>query len=508
MRQGRVGSVMAAYNRVDGEACAASPTLLGRTLRGRWGFSGYVVGDCGAVEDIFANHHLVPTPEAAAASALRAGTDLDCGRGYAALGRALARGLCAESDLDRALVRLFAARFRLGLFDPPELVPWTRLPPSAIESPEHLALAREAAARAVVLLENRGGVLPLPPALRALAVVGPTADDVPVLLANYHGTPSRPVTLLDGIRAAARARDVSVAYARGGRLTETSSGDLADAAAVARDSDAVIAVVGLDPRLEGEENDARLNRAGDRVDLGLPASQERLLEVVAATGKPVIVVLTGGSALATPWAAAHAAAILYAWYPGAEGGNAVADVLFGEVSPAGRLPITIYRSVDDLPPFSDYAMAGRTYRYLDRAPLYRSVTACRTRRSAIRTWRSRPTPFAAARSPSTSRTPDAGPATRWSRRTSCRAARRPTRPAAGSPRSRGFRSPPGERRTVRLALPPEALSLVDEQGRRRPLTGDLDIAVGGGQPNRAGRYPDDARGATISVHLADTPPPG
>src|SRR6185503_21181091 len=280
------------------------------------------------------------SPAAGAAASLRAGTDLDCGRAYRALDEAYDRGMITEEDLDRALVRLFTARFRLGMFDPGARVPWSGYGREMIESPEHLALARETAARAIVLLENRG-VLPLGPSVRRLAVVGPMADDLPVLLANYHGIPQHPVTLLDGVRAAARARGVTVAYAPGARLVDTTPSKIAAAVDAARAADAVVAFVGLDPRLEGEERGTRFNPGGDRLNLEMPAAQRELVEALFATGKPVIVVLTGGSALAVPWLPARAAAVLYAWYPGAEGGNAVADVLFGDVNPAGRLPITI-----------------------------------------------------------------------------------------------------------------------------------------------------------------------
>ena len=269
-------------------------------------------------------------------------------------------------------------------------------------------------------------------------MVGPTADDEEALLANYHGTPAHAVTLLEGIRAAARARGATVRYARGATLAGSggSSAQLREAVTAARRSDVVVAVLGLDPRLEGEENDSALNPAGDRGALGLPASQEKLLEALVATGKPVIVVLTGGSALAVPFAAAHAAALLDAWYPGEEGGNAVADVLFGEANPAGRLPITIYRSVADLPPFADYAMRGRTYRYLDRRRSIASATASRTRRSATPTWPLRRTE---RRSPSRSRTAARVPATRWSRSTSSLATRPPTPRTSGWRLSRGSR---------------------------------------------------------------------
>src|SRR5579863_4608069 len=260
VREAHVGSVMAAYNRVDGAPSTASARLLEETLRKSWGFSGYVVGDCGAVDDIFAHHHSAPSLEAAAAMALRAGTDLDCGRAYAALGPALTRGLVTEAELDRALVRLFTARFRLGLFDPGVSTPWSALGEAAIDSPGHRQLARAAAARAVVLLENRSGTLPLGRSVKRIAVVGPTADDEEALLANYHGTPSHAVTLLEGIRAAARARGATVRFARGATLAGSggSSAQLREAITAARKSDAVVAVLGLDPRLEGEEGDSAL----------------------------------------------------------------------------------------------------------------------------------------------------------------------------------------------------------------------------------------------------------
>ncbi len=501
VREAHVGSVMAAYNRVDGAPSAANARLLDETLRKAWGFAGYVVGDCGAVDDIFASHHAAASPEAAAAMALQAGTDLDCGRAYAALRPALARGMVTEADIDRALLRLYTARFRLGLFDPVGEGPWSGLGAEAIDSPVHRQLARTAAARAVVLLENRGGVLPLGRSAKRIAVVGPTADDKEALLANYHGTPSHAVTLLEGIRAAARTRGATVRYARGATLAGSggSSAQLREAITAARKSDVVVAVVGLDPRLEGEENDSALNPTGDRRALGLPASQEKLLEALVATGKPVIVVLTGGSALAVPFASAHAAALLDVWYPGEEGGNAVADVLFGDANPAGRLPITIYRSVADLPPFADYAMHGRTYRYLTQRPLYRfgdglSYTTFRYSNLMVAT--DRKTISVEVQNSGTRAGDEV-----------VQVYLVPRDPPAYAPHLwlAAFTRVPlaaGERRAVSLALPPEALTLVDEQGQRRPLTGAVDIAVGGVAPDRDGHYPD-ARGLTASARLGN-----
>ncbi|HEY7370695.1 MAG TPA: glycoside hydrolase family 3 C-terminal domain-containing protein [Polyangia bacterium] len=502
VRVGRVGSVMAAYNRVNGEAAVASPTLLAQTLRGRWGFLGYVVGDCGAVDDVWAHHALVPTPAAAAAAALRAGTDLDCGRAYRHLSEALAEGLVTEKDIDRSLLRLFSARMRLGLFDPPERVPWSRLGPELIEAPAHLTLARQAAARSIVLLENRGA-LPLASTVKRLAVVGPMADDLPVLLANYHGIPSHPVRLLDGISAAAARRGITVGYAPGARLVETTPAAIAKAVAAARDADAVIAVVGLDPRLEGEEHGNRFNPGGDRLNLDLPAAQRQLVEALFATGKPVIVVLTGGSALAVPWLPARAAAVLYAWYPGVEGGNALADVLFGDVNPAGRLPITIYRSAGDLPPFADYAMRGRTYRYFEGEPLYGfgyglSYTTFRyTKIGAV----------SGAYAAAAVQVENAG-SVAGDEVVQAYVIPREAPPYAPHRWLAGYSRvtlEPGEQRIVKIPLTGNPLTYVDETGARRPLLGDVDIAVGGRQPDHTGHYADETQGATATLTLV--PPP-
>jgi beta-glucosidase len=501
VRDGHVASVMASYNRVDGEAAVASPTLLRDTLRGRWGFEGYVVGDCGAVDDVFTGHHLVSSLEAAAVAALRAGTDLDCGRAFASLGSAVQRGLVSDRELDRALIRLFTARVRMGLFDPPALVPWTGLTAAVLESPAHLALAREAAARSVVLLKNDGPVLPLSPVVRHLAVVGPTAYDIRAVLGNYHGTPSRMVTLVDGLEDAAKARGVAVSYARGAPLVgpQVSAAELADAVQTTEASDVVVAVLGLDPLVETEEGESKLNPKGDRRELGLPAGQEALLEAMTATGKPVIVVLTGGSALAVPWAAAHASAIAYVWYPGVEGAAALADVLFGKTNPAGRLPITVYRSAADLPPFRDYGMQGRTYRYFEGAPLYPfgfGLSYTKFRYSALTVSPKEISVevenvggVAGDEVVEVYVLPKAG------------ASYAPRRWLAAFARTT---LAVGERRSVRLALSPQALSSVDERGDRRPLTGDVEIAVGGSQPDRVGHYSDSTLGITGILHLDTT----
>lgn len=406
VREGGVAGIMAAYNAINGVPAVANRWLLGDVLRRGWGFQGFVVGDCGAVGDLVGGHRLVASQASAAAQALAAGTDLDCGRTYGHLGEALAAvpAAIAEADLDAAVVRLFTVRFRLGVLDPVQdaqvaSVAMAGSGPAgaaaggpagtagaslAVLLARHRALAREAAARSMVLLDNPLGVLPIDATtaeaagghgpVRRLAVIGPTADDVEVLLGNYHGTPADPVTLLRGVRAAARARGIAVESARGVSLAGREGSDLAAAEEIARRADLVIACLGLSPALEGEEGDPdSLNPSGDRRDLGLPGLQPLLLRRLLATGKPVVVVLTGGGALALPtWVRdAPPAAVLMAWYPGQEGGTALADVLFGEVSPSGRLPVTFHESLRDLPAFTDYRMRGRTYRYFTGQPAYR-----------------------------------------------------------------------------------------------------------------------------------------
>ncbi|MFN8094130.1 MAG: glycoside hydrolase family 3 C-terminal domain-containing protein [Vicinamibacteria bacterium] len=532
VEDGKAASVMSAYNRVNGESATASVRLLDEILRKQWGFGGYVVSDCGAVDDIFMRHKIVATAPEASALALTRGCDLECGASYKTLGKALEAGLVKEADLDRAVERLMLARMRLGMFDPPEKVAYQRIPYSVNDSPEHDRLARKVAQESIVLLKN-DGVLPLRKDLGTIAVVGPTADDLVSLLGNYNGTPSHPVTVLAGIRAAVSPR-TKVVYARGVDLVEgrqdpraaeaippaslrpaagsleqglrgeyfgapdlsgearlsridpkvdfrwdrgspteeaIARGELPAAAALptdgfsvrwtgvlvppetgeyelvvtandgarlrvdgqtvledwkpvsvaralsarvrlekgrehaialeyfddlrdaevrlawrlpgtaspfeaavaaARAADAVVFVGGLTAEVEGEE--MRVNypgfHGGDRTDIELPAVQQKMLEALQATGKPVVLVLTTGSALAVRWAQEKLPGILLAWYPGQQGGHAVADVLFGDVSPAGRLPVTFYASADQIPAFDDYAMEGRTYRYFRGAPLY------------------------------------------------------------------------------------------------------------------------------------------
>jgi beta-glucosidase len=513
VREGHVASVMCAYNAVNGQPACASEDLLYRFLRGEWGFDGYVVSDCDAVANIFrpSEHHYVETPWEGAGTALRRGTDLECGDTYKNLVEAVRRGYLTEQDVDRALFRVLSSRFKLGLFDPPASVKWAQITPAENDTPAHRQLALDAARESIVLLKN-DGLLPLRKTLRSVAVIGPNADQATVLLGSYNGWNDQVITPYAGIKAklprtkVLRARGTGAtaestlpipseylspvaakpgthglraeyfanktlagaptvvridkaldfAWAKGpapgvpqedfsvrwtGSLTPATSGEYVlafdgfrlwlddkivaenwadhlpasassrvkleaghsyaikaeyyqsagaavarlewqgpgqaerlerEALAVARQADVVIAAMGLDSSLEGEElkTDTEGFYGGDRTDLGLPKAQQQLLEKLTATGKPVVLVLLSGSPLAVNWAVERLPAIVQLWYPGEEGGTALADVLFGDSNPGGRLPVTFYKSVEQLPPFTDYAMDGRTYRFFKGEPLF------------------------------------------------------------------------------------------------------------------------------------------
>ncbi|MBC8170078.1 MAG: glycoside hydrolase family 3 C-terminal domain-containing protein [Anaerolineae bacterium] len=374
VREGQAASVMGAYNRLYGDPCCASPLLLQQILRDKWGFEGFVFADCGAIYNIYKFHQVVPTAAEAAALAVNAGCDMDCGDTYQALTEAVPQGLIDEATIDRALVRAFTGRYRLGMFDPPEQVAYTRIPYSVNDSLEHRALALQTAKEALVLLKNENQLLPLAKTSQRIAVIGPNAHDPEALLGNYNGFPSRSVTPLEGIRAKVAA-GTDVTYARGCGVFADDLSGIAEAVALAKQADVVIFFGGLSQALEGEEGQQEglpegLVSLGDRLRLDLPDVQATLLQALYATGKPVILVLVNGSAVAINWAHEHLPAILEAWYPGEEGGTAIAEALFGDYNPGGRLPVTFYKSVSDLPPFEDYQMAGRTYRYFTGEPLY------------------------------------------------------------------------------------------------------------------------------------------
>jgi beta-glucosidase len=379
VKEGHVAAVMGAYNRVYGTPACASPLLLSNLLRRQWGFKGEVVSDCGAIYDIFMGHNFLPTLEMAAAAAVKAGCDLCCGMEYRALTDAVHDGLLKEQDVDTAVGRLLEGRFRLGMFDPPALVPYARIPDTDYDTPAHDALALRMARESIVLLKN-DGLLPLDRTkIHKIGVFGLNANYVGTLVGNYNGDPSHPVTFAQGINDFL-GTNAQVYYEPGCplalRVGDTNQAVYDDARAkaldIAQNVDAIVYFGGISADLEREYMGVPYEGFfyGDRTRIELPPVQTEFLKALRATGKPLVFVNCSGSAIAMPWEAQNLSAIVQAWYPGQEGGKALAEVLFGDVNPAGRLPITFYRSTDDLPSFLDYSMANRTYRYFTGIPLF------------------------------------------------------------------------------------------------------------------------------------------
>jgi beta-glucosidase len=637
--EGKAASTMCAYNAIDGAPACASDLLLKKTLRDEWKFGGFVTSDCWALTDIWKGHKFAPDEEHGAVLALRAGTDTSCGPEFASLNQALKDKLISESEIDTAVKRLFTARFRLGMFDPPQDVPYARIPHSEVDSQAHRMLARRVAQESIVLLKNTNGLLPLNAKGKTIAVIGPNATALESLEGNYSGQPSHPVLPLDGIKDRFGAGS-KVLYAQGSSyvagfpvtvprtvlrtgsdaglkgeyfnnpewqgppvLTRVDkqvdfdwaatspaeaipatafsvrwSGSIAvpgagsyvfqispehcspcdgddrfrlylddqqvleverdgkqstgqtsftmpfqdsgrhairleyahsapmfgagvhlvwqpeaapmrdQAVQAARQADVIVAFVGLSPSLEGEEMPVQLEgfHGGDRTKIDLPQLQGDLLKAVAATGKPLVVVLMNGSALAVPWAKEHASAILEAWYPGEEGGAAIAGTLAGDDDPAGRLPVTFYGSLDQLPPFEDYSMAGRTYRYFAGQPLYGFGYGLSYTTFAYSHLKLSPAHVKAG----DSLTVEADVTNIGKRRGDEVVELYLRGPQAGGAPLRTLRSfdrvnlQPGETRHVAFTLDPARLSEVDEAGTTAMQAGSYTIFVGGGQPGQ------------------------
>jgi beta-glucosidase len=638
LTEGHAQSVMCAYNAIDGPPACANEMLLQEHLRGAWGFQGYVVSDCGAVSDVDTGHHYAADMAHAAAAAVKAGTDLECGSAYKALVDAVHQGLITEAELDTSLHRLFRARFRLGMFDPPESYAYGRIAMSEDNSVEHRKLSLQAARESMVLLRNENGALPLKPGLRRIAVVGPTAELVQALQGNYNGPPPDPVLPVVGMEK--RFGAAKVVYAQGSTLVEgyavpiehtalrpasgsgfgltgeyfaakemtgapaltrvdrlinfnwdkvvpvpglqrdnfavrwsgsfvpPAAGDyklgvrmnycyscqnaegfklyldgklLAESAAAerraliesavhfddtqphairleyfhgsgtagidltwqapaealraeavdaAKQADVAVAFVGLSPQLEGEEMPVKLDgfSGGDRTAIDLPKVQEEMLEAMAATGKPLIVVLQNGSALAVNWAQQHASAVLEAWYPGEEGGTAIAETLAGDNNPGGRLPLTFYASLDQVPAFEDYSMQGRTYRYFAGKPLHGfgyGLSYTTFAYSRLKT----PTADVEAGKPAVvsvdvrNTGAVAGDEVVELYLTQPRGFETPLRELAGFQR---VHITPRAGAHVTFTIDPRSLGQVDEAGNRKILPGEYMVSVGGSQPGEGG----------------------
>lgn len=641
VKEGHVYSVMGAYNRFRGESASASPFLF-NILRKDWGFNGYIVSDCGAVTDIWKWHKITSDAATASALAVKTGLDLECGSSYKSLKEALERKLLTEADIDITLKRLFTARFKLGMFDPEEIVPYAQIPYSANNNSAHDYLARVASRKSIVLLKNQNNTLPLSKNIKTVAVIGPNANDVQSLWGNYSGIPSNPVSVLKGIQNKLEPNS-KVLYAKGtdlakgvpamkvipsvyfqnengtqgltaeyfdnskwegkplftrtddnidfhwdidtpdsrmkmgnysvrwtGYLVAPKSGTynitewskpfmtveieggkntggknnhhprirpqkiqleagkkykievkyqnfygdaiaqllwaepeeniLQEAVQTANQADAVVLVLGLNERLEGEEMKVEADgfEGGDRTSLNLPANQEELMKAMIATGKPVVLVLINGSALSINWANDNVPAILTAGYPGQQGGNAIADVLFGDYNPAGRLPVTYYKSVDQLPPFENYNMKGRTYRYFDKKPLYPfgfGLSYTKFKYSNLK--------FPA--NPSSEKNFDVTvDVTNIGERDGDEVVELYLKDEkASTPRPiiqlEGFERislKKGESKTVRFTITPRQLSLIDTKGQRVIEPGWFTISVGGKQPDGS----DDTQNGRFKIN--------
>ena len=500
VRDAKVEAVMGAYNRTNGAPCCASAALM-KTLRGDWGFEGHFVSDCWAVRDFHENHKITDSPAQSAAMALKAGCDLNCGCTYERILDAYALGLLGEEDIRRSAVRLFTTRFLLGTLGTGS--EYDAIGYEAVECEAHLALAHDAALRSCVLLKN-DGLLPLDPAkYGTIGVIGPNANSRRALIGNYHGTASRYVTVLEGIQdlTAGRCR---VLYSEGCALDADRveplalSGDrLAEAAAVAKHSDVLILVLGLDETLEGEEGDTGNSYySGDKGDLLLPPSQRLLLERMLALGKPTAVVLLAGSAIDLSAAQEKADAILLGWYPGAGGGKAIAELLFGEASPSGKLPLTFYRNdaLAEMPAFTDYSMQNRTYRYYAGTPLYPFGYGLGYGKCAVRALEAdREAASVRVRNESERELEEV--VELYIRDEGSPLA--PPRPVLC-----GFRRvalAPGEEKALRIPLDPAGFTVVDEAGRRIPGSGRWTLYAGFGAPDARTRELTGQEVLSVSV---------
>ena len=485
VREAKVESVMGAYNRVNGEPSCGSKTLLVDILRGKWGFEGHVVSDCGAISDFHTGHFVTNTPAESAALGVKMGCDLNCGGIYAHLMSAYEQGLVSEADITTAAEHLFTSRYMLGIMG--EGSEYDAIPYEKVECQEHLDLAKTAAHKSCVLLKN-DGLLPLDlDKVSTVGVIGPNADNRESLLGNYYGTASRNITALTGIQNA-MAGHGRVLYAEGCQLWREHSDhngpgeQLAEAIIVAKHSDVVVLVLGLDWTLEGEQGDANnFSASGDKFDLQLPPVQRELMEKILEVGKPTVVLLMAGSAVDVSLAQEKANAVMLTWYPGAGGGDAVADLLFGKVSPSGKLPLTFYHNeaLAEMPDFTDYSMVNRTYRYYTGTPLYPFGYGLTYSDVEV-------TGLSAVKTAATVTVENKG-----SRATEevvqlyikdNASSDTPTNPIlCGFKR---VRLEAGEAKTLEVAIDPRALTVVNDAGERIPGSGSWTLYAGLGQPDK------------------------
>ncbi|MFA6701159.1 MAG: glycoside hydrolase family 3 C-terminal domain-containing protein [Dysgonamonadaceae bacterium] len=377
VKDANVQEVMCAYNRLDGEPCCGNKALLNDILRNEWGYKGMIVSDCGAISDFWVKdpntkrHETHSDKMSASIDALRSGTDLECGGDYSSLVNAFRQGKILEQEIDASLKRVLLGRFNLGMFDDQKEIPWSNIPYSIVVSPTHRQKALEMARKSIVLLKNANRILPLSKELQTIAVVGPNANDSIMQWGNYNGIPNATVTLLQGIKN--KLPNAKIIYDDACDYYKVpANGNFNDVIEKIKDADVIVFAGGISPSLEGEEMPVDIPgfRKGDRTSIELPKVQQLFLKELKTLNKPIVFVLNAGSAIGLKNVVNDADALINAWYGGEEGGNAVADVLFGDYNPGGKLPITYYTSDEQLPDYTDYSMKGRTYRYLKEKPLF------------------------------------------------------------------------------------------------------------------------------------------
>ncbi|MGN7357982.1 glycoside hydrolase family 3 C-terminal domain-containing protein [Paenibacillus sp. SAF-054] len=491
VQEAKVEAIMGAYNRTNNEPCCGSERLLGQILRGDWAFDGHVVSDCWAIRDFHEQHKVTANEVESVALAVNRGCDLNCGSLFVFLLEAVEQGLVTEEQIDKAVTRLFTTRMKLGLFDEPEKVPYSSIGYAETDSAPMRELNLKAARECLVLLKN-DGLLPLDKKqLKTVGVIGPNANNRRALVGNYEGTASRYITVVEGIQDYV-GDDIRVLYSEGCHLFKEKVSPLAqnddrisEVKGVCAESDVVIVCLGLDAGLEGEEGDTgNPFVSGDKKDLRLPGIQEDMLRVAQESGKPVILVLLSGSALAIEYADRHIPAILQGWYPGAQGGRAIAEAIFGEFSPEGKLPITFYRTTEELPEFTDYAMKNRTYRYMENEALYPfgfgltySDFAVESVRISIEKITEVGVQVMATLMNTGSR--DGGEV--------LQVYVKANREGTPNPQLKAFRKvhlKAGETAEVQLNLSAEAFSLCDEHGVSKVEPGEYTVYVGTSQPDR------------------------
>jgi beta-glucosidase len=487
VKEGNVEAVMCAYNSTNGEPCCGNEFLLSQVLRKEWGFRGHVVSDCGALDDLYQGHKTVKTKTEAAALALSRGVDLNCGDTYTKLPDAVRQGLLKESQVDSAFAILLRTRFKLGLFDGQNATPYDKLGPEVVNSAAHRALAKEVALKSMVLLKNNG-VLPLRPDLGKYFVTGPNATSVEALLGNYYGVNSQMSTILEGLVGAVQPGS-QIEYKQGALLDRPNINPIDWTTGEAKQTDAILVVLGITGVLEGEEGESIASaHAGDRLDYNLPQNQIDFLKKLRQDSKtPIIAIVTGGSPMNLSEVHELADAVLLTWYPGEEGGNAVADLVFGKASPSGRLPVTFPKSLTQLPAYEAYGMKGRTYRYLEAEPMYPfgfglgygKFTYSSAKLSAAKAAKNKPVELTATVT-----------------NTGSMASEEVVQLYLTHPQKAGAQTPlfalksyqrvrlaPGASQTVKFTLTPDMLAQVNAQGQSVAPSGPVTVWVGGSLPS-------------------------